>query len=1067
MSDPRSDQLRTLKFWWMAELFSPQSVPNLTPQSAKPVDRQVIEWRPGEPLPWESLPKPPPLGKKPRTWQHKIYLGVYKLEATYDLLHRAFHEDRDAYDERPGKESACAGLLIDAEGRVVDDSAILSSALWGVARIHDPGPTDPGWMLGFDEATVAFEDAIARSEGIRRDDTSEELPLPQDEDSLAALPGIAHSSAGISELADLATDRIVIDSSAVLVDGSDEPGLDFLNSFFLDDLATVRTHAEAENIGAAMDQYLTDDGALSVNSRADVIRNPEVVMSVTSLDRLPLGRWPSNPHHSLALSQQFAVNEILGPLAASRGLIGVNGPPGTGKTTMLRDIVAGNVVERARRLTRMANPHDAFTDVEHVWKSGEYPRKIRELRPELTGFEMVVASANNTAVENITTEIPARKAIDEIWREDADYFSAIATEILHNSGEGSAEAWGLTAARLGRKSNRSAFRTAFWFDLDNVQKSDPKYVPRMQTRLQRWRDGKDPVTPWHKARETFTQAVRRVEELVEQRTHAATRLQDIPAFRENVSAQRKHVDRIRTYIQHVEQDLTRHLSVEHTAETNHANALARHDQHLAIRPNALETVFSFGRSMREWRSTHTPLATALRHTDQHRHDTLETGRRIRAAREHATRDLNHAEDSLTEAQNRLSDLLNRCADDAARFGKGYPGPLWVGDQRELHAPWLDAEIDTARSELFLAALDLHTDFFANTAHAMLDGLRAALEVVAGQNPSTLEPEKLRAAWQLFFLVIPLVSTTFASASRMFGGLGRESIGWLLIDEAGQACPQHAAGTIWRAQRVVAVGDPLQLQPVVTIPQKTLRDIAFHFGVSETWVPPRASVQTLADRVATYGTTLQQGEENVWVSAPLRVHRRCDDPMFTLCNRIAYNGIMVNGVHRRLNDPTEPDRFDDALGEPKITVSFWADEPARTPGNHVQQEQFTRFDKAMDHLKEQGIDASEIIAIAPFRAVADRLESLSEKYPGLRAGTIHRAQGREAPVVILMLSADPAKPGAKAWASSTVNLLNVAASRAQRRLYVIGDQASWELHNHFRELSSALRWPQQAPPEDIE
>ena len=57
------------------------------------------------------------------------------------------------------------------------------------------------------------------------------------------------------------------------------------------------------------------------------------------------------------------------------------------------------------------------------------------------------------------------------------------------------------------------------------------------------------------------------------------------------------------------------------------------------------------------------------------------------------------------------------------------------------------------------------------------------------------------------------------------------------------------------------------------------------------------MQSLADRVGKFGTTLGQGDRDMWVSAPLKVHRRCDDPMFSLCNQIAYNGIMVNGVHR--------------------------------------------------------------------------------------------------------------------------------------------------------------------------
>ena len=90
---------------------------------------------------------------------------------------------------------------------------------------------------------------------------------------------------------------------------------------------------------------------------------------------------------------------------------------------------------------------------------------------------------------------------------------------------------------------------------------------------------------------------------------------------------------------------------------------------------------------------------------------------------------------------------------------------------------------------------------------------------------------------------------------MFGGLGRESIGWLLVDEAGQAPPQQAAGAIWRAKRTVVVGDPMQLEPVVTLPWGGQQALLRLFGVAEEWAPSRSSVQRVADRLARYGTLL--------------------------------------------------------------------------------------------------------------------------------------------------------------------------------------------------------------------
>ena len=1063
MPQVSDERLRILTFWWMLELFSPQKVPELTRRATRPSDRQVIAWRPGDPLPWETLAPPEPFNGTRRVWRHTVYLGVYKLDATYEALGRVFGEDPDAYDKRPEGASACAGLLIDHAGRLVSDSAVLSSALWAAGRTRNPGTSNPCWMDGFDVAAEKFIDSVDVFEGTRRDANGGEQPPPHDSDSLNALLKLSHVAAGVDGFDDLADDRVVIRSVAVSARRAKEStDTDFLNSFYLDDLATVRDHVARGDLGAGLATYLTGDQTLPVSDRVDVVMRPSAVEAGTVIERLPKGRWPANPDNSLALSQQFAVNRALNDLGHSSGLMGVNGPPGTGKTTMLRDILAGNVVERARRLAALSRPSHAFTEVTHRWSDGEgHDRIVRQLKPELTGFEMVVASANNAAVENVTTEIPDENAIEAPWRGHTDYFSDIATRILQDAAAsndtGNATpptAWGLIAARLGKKKYRLAFHSAFWFDEQDPRTKKPveNGIPRMQTRLTQWCKGEVPYTPWAQAREAFRAAEQRVDALIGQRAQAQGRLRRVPELAERERSLEAAIGQEFRGLQRVQHDLSQHQPVQQQADTARAQAVESHDRHLATKPGALETIFSFGRAARSWRSRLDDLARALDNAQQHHRDVSDRGQRLYDAVQHVQKRLSSAQHDLNGLRDQRARLQAQCAQDEELLGAAYPGLAWQGDQRELHAPWLDNELDTARSDLFIAALQLHQDFLANSARDMLKGLRAAGDVIAGDYPRGLEPEKIRAAWQLFFLVVPLISTTFASASRMFSGIGSEAIGWLLIDEAGQASPQYAAGAIWRAQRVVAVGDPLQLEPVVTLPEKAQRNIASNYDVSPTWIPPRASVQTLADRVTQFGTLLDQGEDKVWVSAPLLVHRRCDNPMFTLCNQIAYNDLMVNGVHRNLDDSDE--RFDSPTG-PLIAASYWADEPASSPGSHLQPSQIERLEKALAYLNDHGIPPSEVIVISPFRAVADRLRSLIPKYQGLQAGTIHTAQGREAAVVILVLGGDPSKPGAPANWARTPNLVNVAASRAKRRLYVIGDRSFWARHNYFRDLANAL------------
>ena len=1056
--------LDVLEYWWLLELFSPQKVPKITRRSRRPEDRQVVEWRPGEALPWQVLQPPQPVGKTPRVWRHTVYLGVYDLEATYQRLHRAFVEDRDAYDERRAGLSACAGVLVDEDGVLLTDSAVLSSALWAVSRLAaGTPPRGTGWASGFAAAAAGLVEGFDALDGARRDAASQESLPVQNGESLQELLAAAHAAAGVTGEHDLASHRVIIQSVAVPARRDDEStvDMDFLNSFFLEDLAAVHDDVATNGLVGALSDYLTPDTAVRADARVDVMANRQVVDDGVLIRRLPKGRWPAEPDHGLALRQQFAVNQALMELSGADGLMGVNGPPGTGKTTMLRDVLAGNVVERARRLALLPRPADAFTQTTHRWTAADgYPRRVRQLREDLTGFEMVVTSANNAAVENVSTEIPARTAIAADWQAEADYFADIATATLRataKSGESSPTetddklaAWGLVAARLGNKSNRGAFRSEFWFDKTKPRTKQrlPGTAPRMQSLLLQWRDGEVPRRSWSDAQDAFRQAERRVDELIEARQAAEERLARIDDTIREESAAAEHAEKLEAELaMSAEAARSQAGEVERSASAI-VQAMEDRGRHVETRPSALETLFSLGRAARDWRNALVPLDAAVQEAQQRQRANQERANQLENARARLAAEFVGNQETRSQLSAELAALRKHLAADRDRYGPAYPGEAWSGPKRELRAPWLDAEIDTARSDLFMAALQLHEDFLAATAGDMLEGLRAAIEVVAGAHPNRLEPEKVRAAWQLFFLVVPMVSTTFASFGRMFRGLGQESLGWVFIDEAGQACPQYAVGAIWRARRVIAVGDPLQLQPVVTIPAKAQRDIAAAYDVSDTWIPPRASVQTLADRVSPHGTRLRHGEETVWVSAPLTVHRRCDDPMFSLFNDIAYNGIMVSGVTRH------PDHFD-RPNDPRIPASRWLDEAATTSGTHLQRNQIARLRLEIEALREGGIAAGDMIAISPFREVADHLARLDRDYPGLRAGTIHTAQGREADVVFLVLGGDPTAPGAKAWAASTVNLVNVAASRAKRRLYVIGDQSAWAKHNYFHQLAAAL------------
>jgi hypothetical protein len=961
-------------------------------------------------------------------------------------------------------------------------------------------------------------------------------------DDLAAITRWVAETLGVADA--LEPNAIRVKSYQVSLKSVDDVSTDdFLNSFYADDLERVANAVADGDVGGALTAYLRAEESISAARRIDLRKSPHTMLRSLQPTSMPLGRWPAEPDRPLTLSQQFSINEIFNGLKdpAARGLYAVNGPPGTGKTTMLRDMIAALVVERAMRLAKLKTARDAFVKSSVGWEvddgSKVYKRSIFPLRSELTGFEIVVASSNNGAVENITLEVPAAKTVDFESFPDAGYLADPATLLAGTP------CWGAVAARLGRRDYRREFVDRFWWGSTGQQKSQQKSseLLGLQKLLKGFEDGAEVEAPsWDDAVKQFNAAVDDVRRLAndrqgvaellarmtepdatlrtlrEQAGNARDRVRGLQAHRNDLQRQaeaaRAQRGRAEIDVADARNALaSAHANVDLVSVRVQAASAALHN-HASGKPGLLRRLWS-RHVLSDWQEDAKPLAEVLSQADRlmgeaearyndyaklltarqrDLHEAADTERRCGDRLSQCERDIELAvttvgsSDSAVAAREaKLQREIERLADARRQWPSTVPSTEWHAEpddraameQREMSAPWMDEEFAAARSRVFLAALDLHRAVLTAEPRLCWRNLRAVVDVVSGDAPADLPASTVLAAWQTLFFVVPVVSTTFASLSRMFSSLGREALGWLFIDEAGQAVPQAAVGAFWRTRRAVVVGDPRQLEPVLTLPWSGQKRLCRHLGVDQQWAPQNGSVQSIADRLNTFGTWLPDpdGSGYTWVGSPLRVHRRCDRLMFEVSNKIAYDGMMVYGVPQRPEfDLLTQDTWLDVRAQPTGS-SKW--NPVE--GSYVVATLDTirqRIARQMEsELADAGTEFPEwaandqarkleltrrvteaVFVVSPFRDIVDNLRKevgsrlLSASN---RLGTVHTTQGKEADIVLLVLGTATDQARSRNWASQPPNLLNVAVTRARRRLVVIGDYRNWSKHLNFEVLAA--------------
>lgn len=1042
-------EARILQYWKAVELFSPQQLPRFHPNHRK---EPVLRLEGETPLPWDSSRwfRAPETGHK---WRFTAYCGLYKLSRVRSRLETRFGRDPNNFDRRTDGESCVFALQITSEGRPLLDTFILASCPWAVGRLN-PGTAHTEWLNGFEAAAQEEKVRLAERFAIREDDEiGRELnsqpgvyvgrPI-QGGDLQTEIERIARSlgvTAVLQPKNGLLRARQIKEKYQYEAEGDD-----FLNSFFLRDLERIAHETTDSNASAALSRFLCPDEAVPAIERCDVRTSFDALWWNTSPKLVPSSRWPAPAAQSLYFSQQFAINSLFDELPCSSPLFGINGPPGTGKTTLLRDLIAQVLVQRAGALTALPHPAAAFRDLQGHWNTAGRRQRIYLWREDLLGFEMVVASANNRAVENVTLEIPAKRAVAADYLGEINYFADFADRLLQEGKSGQQEAdeaWGLIAARLGNAKNRSRFVNSFWFE----DKKRPEPRTRAEKGFLRYLSTSKATASveWKKAVAAFQSARKKETAIRNERIaawEAVERQRTLAA--ECLSAQR-NLQCAEMAASAAREQVEAGEGRQQDAKASRDEAVETRRRHQDFKPGLVDALFSRGAAYREWRERDRLLADAVEYREvELRHVRAECDVQRQNLRERE-QEIAALSADVAARQNQLSEQSQQLNGWREKLGRAFPGiERWMtdSDEREQSSPWADEIWNQARTRVLIAALHLHRAFMECVPRQVMANLNGIIDILKGKVSPEVDREALRSAWGTLFFVIPVVSTTFASFDRLFAHLGRESLGWLLIDEAGQATPQSAVGALWRSKRAVIVGDPRQLEPIVPLPFTAQQALRTHFGVEETWLPSKNSAQTLADRVSRFGTFLpsENWEEPIWVGSPLRVHRRCEKPMFTISNQIAYSEQMVYHTEE--------------LPLP-LPRSCWLDVQAAESEDHWIGEEGVVLGILLSDLRRAGIDPASILLISPFRTVARKLKEIASRYDITQAGTIHVSQGKEADVVVLVLGGDPRRPGAKEWASEKPNLLNVAASRAKRRLFIIGNREEWSRHSNFSDAAALL------------
>jgi len=735
-----------------------------------------------------------------------------------------------------------------------------------------------------------------------------------------------------------------------------------------------------------------------------------------------------NPHHPLSPSQRTAMAELA--QLPPGGILAVNGPPGTGKTTLLQSVVAQLWVDAALA-------------------QGECPL-------------IVVASTNVKAVENVL-----------------DSFATICAQTGHERWHPYPGGFGLFLASESRQSSFPVCTSKSqpftdWETRAPVYAAQRHFINKAQALFP---GDRAIVTIVAKLHAQLDHHAQRLRALVEAR-HAIFQASEQSVKEGASSVCERLIAEYRADIHHHARRAR--LWARDIAKCHDATAAATNDY--------AEAVADILRAEAGWvaHMTHSPLWLDLlaffppvgRHRSKLDRAFLSSERAtatLKDRKDDPPAFLHNAKLEALHTRNTTQAAIAERMQEAEQQRQSALAQQRLAQQRLAHIEtlldqWRDALQGDLR-HLEDIPLDALEDALDLALRAPMFGIAdrywtGRWLIQQQQRLSAMESDtrgraKLEAKYRRFAKLSPCMVTNFHMAPSFFTAWQGEDIPlWntidlLIVDEAGQVAPDVGAGLFALAKRALVVGDVHQIAPIWSTGQGVDRATAVQFGMIADAHDPEYG--RLADagytnasgnlmRIANRACAVQQFDDMRGLM--LLEHRRCVPSIIDYCNQLIYAGRL---------QPLRPHTPSELLFQPfqAFHVNGQDERAGASRRNREEASALVywlasnraRIEAHYSALAGRPRKLAELVGVVtPFAAQAGLIGSLLRQQFGkddgaLTVGTVHALQGAERAIVVF--SPTYGAVPQEAFYDQAPNMLNVAVSRARDSFIVIGNLALFD------------------------